>query len=82
MSDGWTWEFLWPDTELDLEPQFAGQIKERAQELLRAAETLYIAGDRYEGGSVSDTAYVAGGMFDYLITPRLLKLVVVSVSAY
>ncbi|MEV4438462.1 hypothetical protein AB0K09_05485 [Streptomyces sp. NPDC049577] len=71
-----------PETELDLGPDLAGQVKERAEELIRAAETLYIAGARYEGNSVSGTAYVGGGMFDYLIAPRLLKLVVVGVSAY
>ncbi len=44
--------------------------------------TLYISGERHEGGSDAQVAYVAGGMFEYLIAPRLLKLVVVSVTAY
>ncbi|GAA0487036.1 hypothetical protein ACFQ2B_22920 [Streptomyces stramineus] len=82
MSDGWAWEYWWPETELDLGPELAGQIKERAEELLRAAETLHITGQRYEGGSETQVAYVKGGMFEYLVAPRLLKLVIVSVTAY
>ncbi|GHG73589.1 hypothetical protein [Streptomyces griseocarneus] len=82
MSDGWDWEYWWPETELGLGPELAGQVKERCEELLRAAETLYISGERHEGGSEAQTAYVASGMFEYLVAPRLLKLVVVSVTAY
>ncbi|WP_246430336.1 hypothetical protein [Streptomyces rectiverticillatus] len=54
-----------------LPPVLVKDVEEKASELVRAAEALYLHGASYEGMSPQGgTAVVAGGMFDYQTVPR------------
>jgi hypothetical protein len=59
------------------------QVEEKAEELLRAAETRYLDGTTYQGaGEGTKTAAVTNGFFLYLVVPRHERLYILQVTAY
>ncbi|MFE6051232.1 hypothetical protein ACFQ6N_10775 [Kitasatospora sp. NPDC056446] len=75
----WSWEYL-PSEEHVVGGAPAGfltAVEEKAAELVRAAEALFLDGTRYEGsGEPMRYLDVAGGLVAYYLVPRL-ELVVV-----
>ncbi|MFI5568450.1 hypothetical protein ACIA6T_14100 [Streptomyces sp. NPDC051740] len=69
----WRWEYV-PDEETvaDGAPtEFLVEVKKAADELVRAAEALYLHGPAYQGmDEGAKHAFVSGGFFVYMITPR------------
>ncbi|MFF1293216.1 MULTISPECIES: hypothetical protein [unclassified Streptomyces] len=69
----WRWEYD-PSEEYvagGAPPAFIAEVEKKADELIRAAEALYLDGTRYEGmGPKSETVDVPGGMFIFLVVPR------------
>ncbi|MFC5665036.1 hypothetical protein ACFP3U_18875 [Kitasatospora misakiensis] len=54
----------------------------KAAELVRMAEALYLDGTAFEGaGPAMEAVDVPGGMFHYFIAPRLERVFVVQVTA-
>ncbi|MFI5527125.1 hypothetical protein ACIA8O_01085 [Kitasatospora sp. NPDC051853] len=79
----WAWEYL-PDEEGvagGAPPEFLGAVETKADELVRAAEALYLDGTTYEG-SGEPMAYldVAGGFFAYFVVPRLQRVFLCQVT--
>jgi hypothetical protein len=70
----WRREYV-PDEETVASgaPQaFLVEVEKKADELVRAAEALYLHGPAYqEMDEGARHAFVAGGFFVYMITPRL-----------
>jgi hypothetical protein len=79
----WDWEYL-PSEEHVIggaPPAFVSGVEKRADELVRAAEALYLDGISYRGeNSRSKTADVPGGMFEYLTVVRHEQIYVVQVT--
>ena len=75
MSD-WRWEYDPDETHViggptPAPPAFVAEVEKRADEIVRAAEALYLDGTTYQGvGEGTQTAYVPGGMFLFLTIPR------------
>ncbi|WP_399138813.1 hypothetical protein Q3A86_15235 [Streptomyces sp. NBUA17] len=69
----WGWEFV-PDEETvaDGAPaEFLAEVVGRADELVRAAEVLYLHGPSFqEADEGARHVFVAGGFFVYMVTPR------------
>lgn len=69
----WHWEYV-PDEETvaaGAPPAFLAEVEKKADELVRAAEALYLHGPDYQGADEgAKHAFVAGGFFVYMITPR------------
>jgi hypothetical protein len=69
----WRWEYV-PDEEAvaaGASPAFLAEVEKTADELVRAAEALYLHGPAYQGADDgAKHAVVAGGFFVYMITPR------------
>ncbi|MFJ5777580.1 hypothetical protein [Streptomyces sp. NPDC093094] len=69
----WCWEYV-PDEETvaaGAPPGFLAEVEKAADELVRAAEALYLHGAAYqEVDEGAKHAFVAGGFFVYMITPR------------
>ncbi|MFC4327542.1 hypothetical protein ACFPC0_06820 [Streptomyces andamanensis] len=69
----WCWEYV-PDQETVAvgAPQgFLAEVEKKADELVRAAEALYLHGPAYQGADEGARhAFVAGGFFVYMITAR------------
>ncbi len=79
----WSWEYL-PSEEYVTEgapADFLAAVSAKADELVRAAEALYLDGTTYEGGG-EPMQYldVAGGLFAYYMVPRLALVVVCQVT--
>ena len=68
----WTWEYV-PDEEHvagQAPPAFIAMVEGKADEIVRAAEALHLDGTGFEGISEgAKDAFVAGGMFRYLVIP-------------
>ncbi|MGC3001920.1 hypothetical protein ACPF8X_26985 [Streptomyces sp. G35A] len=69
----WRWEYV-PDEETvasGAPAAFLAEVEKVAGELVRAAEALHIHGPAYEGADEgAKHAFVAGGFFVYMVTPR------------
>jgi hypothetical protein len=69
----WGWEYV-PDEETvaaGAPPAFLAEVEKKADELVRAAEALYLHGPGYQGmDEGAKHAFVLGGFFVYMITPR------------
>jgi hypothetical protein len=69
----WRWEYV-PDEKTvaaGASPAFLAEVEKTADELVRAAEALYLHGPAYQGADDgAKHAVVAGGFFVYMITPR------------
>ncbi|WP_149828171.1 hypothetical protein [Streptomyces tailanensis] len=69
----WEWEYV-PDEETvaaGAPPTFLAEVEKRADELVRAAEALYLHGPGYqEADEGAKHAFLNGGFFVYMITPR------------
>ncbi|MEU6476189.1 hypothetical protein ABZ858_04730 [Streptomyces sp. NPDC047017] len=52
-------------------PEFLAQVERAADELVRAAEALFLHGPAYQGTDEGARhAFVAGGFFVYMVTAR------------
>ncbi|MEV7284449.1 hypothetical protein AB0O01_07810 [Streptomyces sp. NPDC093252] len=69
----WAWEYV-PDEETvasGAPPAFLAEVGKKADELVRAAEALHLHGPSWQGADEGARhAFVAGGFFVYLVTPR------------
>ncbi|MEU3352218.1 hypothetical protein [Streptomyces sp. NPDC037389] len=64
-------------------PSWSPKVEERAAELVRAAEALYIEGRSYDGFSPQGgNALVTHGMFVYQVVPRQERVYVLQVTAW
>jgi hypothetical protein len=79
----WAWEYD-PTEEYVVggaDPGFIAQVEKRADELVRAAEALYLDGSGYQGiGPGVATAFIDGGMFAYLTVVRNERVYVLQVT--
>ncbi len=79
----WSWEYL-PSEEYVIggaPPAFVAEVEKKADELVRAAEVLYLDGASYRGENPkSKTADLPGGMFEYLTVVRHEQIYVVQVT--
>lgn len=69
----WRWEYD-PSEEHVIggaPPAFVAEVEARADELVRAAEALYLDGSLFQGENPrSEHVRVTGGMFVFLLVPR------------
>ncbi|MBJ6645446.1 hypothetical protein ACWDLL_19265 [Streptomyces griseoincarnatus] len=69
----WRWEYE-PDRETvagGAPADFLAEVEKMAAELVRAAEVMHLHGPSYQGADEgAKHAFVAGGFFVYMITPR------------
>ncbi|MER8184762.1 hypothetical protein [Kitasatospora sp. NPDC094015] len=79
----WSWEYL-PDEEQvagGAPEEFRAAVGRKADELVRAAEALYLDGTTFEGsGEPMRYVDVAGGLFAYFVVPRLELVAVCQVT--
>ncbi|QMU73333.1 hypothetical protein [Streptacidiphilus sp. P02-A3a] len=80
----WSWEYL-PSEEYvtgGAPAEFLAAVHGKADELVRAAEALYLDGTAYEGaGEPMQYVDVAGGFFAYYVVPRLELVVLCQVTS-
>ncbi|WP_208614646.1 hypothetical protein [Streptomyces regalis] len=87
MTD-WRWEYDPDESHViggptPAPPAFVAEVEKRADEIVRAAEVLYLTGSAYQGvGEGVQTAYVPGGMFLYLTVPRHESVYILQVTAW
>ncbi|MBT2383681.1 hypothetical protein [Streptomyces sp. ISL-11] len=81
-----SWAEYAPDEEhvvTGLPPVLVKDVEDKAGELVRAAEALYVHGRAYEGASPQGgSALVADGMFVYQVVPRHERVYVLQVTAW
>lgn len=81
----WTWEYD-PDEENVVggaPPAFVVEVEKKADELVRAAEALYLDGTSSQVLSPgSSDELVPGGMFRYLLVPRHERIYIVQVTSW
>jgi hypothetical protein len=69
----WHGEYV-PDEETvaaGAQPEFLAEVEKKAEELVRAAEALYLRGPAYqEADEGAQHAFVVGGFFAYMVTAR------------
>jgi hypothetical protein len=69
----WGWEYV-PDEETvaaGAPAAFLAEVEKMADELVRTAEVLHLHGPAYQGADEgAKHAFVAGGFFVYMVTPR------------
>ncbi|RSN39976.1 hypothetical protein DMH12_36260 [Streptomyces sp. WAC 04229] len=69
----WRWEYV-PDEETvaaGAPAEFLSEVEKKADELVRAAEALHLHGPAFQGADEGARhAFVAGGFFVYMVTPR------------
>lgn len=78
----WSWEYAFGAEEAARSvPQgFLAGVERKADELVRAAEALYVHGRGYEGADVKGgDIIVPGGMFTYQIVARSERVFVVQI---
>ncbi|GAA1973702.1 hypothetical protein [Kitasatospora viridis] len=80
----WRWEYH-PD-EADVVAgaplAFVAQVEKKADEIVRAAEALYLDGTTYQGpGERMRTANVEDGIFWYMVIPRDERVYVLRAQA-
>ncbi|MCX4550161.1 hypothetical protein OG204_15805 [Streptomyces sp. NBC_01387] len=81
----WAWEYDPSEEYLvgGVDPAVVARIGERADELVRAAEALYLDGTTYQGDNPKGaTAYITGGMFEYLVVVRHNRLYVRQITIF
>ncbi|AQT72205.1 MULTISPECIES: hypothetical protein [Streptomyces] len=81
----WTWEYDPGEENVagGAPPAFVAEVEKRADELVRAAEALYLDGTTYQEVSPgSSDQFVPGGMFRYLVVPRHERLYVVQITPW
>ncbi|WP_235618395.1 hypothetical protein [Embleya scabrispora] len=67
----------------DAPPVLIVQVEDKAAELVRAAEALYLRGETYEGLSPQGgTALVANGMFVYQVVPRHERVYILQITSW
>ncbi|ROR42381.1 hypothetical protein [Kitasatospora cineracea] len=80
----WAWEYL-PSEEHVIAGAplaFIAEVEKKTDELVRAAEALYLDGSSYRGENPkSRTADVPGGMFEYLTVVRHERIYIVQVTS-
>ncbi len=79
----WRWEYD-PSEEYVIggaPPAFVAEVEKRADELVRAAEALYLDGSSFQGENPrSEHVRVPGGMFVFLLVPRYERGYVLQVT--
>ncbi|MFD9592068.1 hypothetical protein ACFWA9_04825 [Kitasatospora sp. NPDC059973] len=79
----WSWEYV-PSKQhvtAGAPADFLAAVEQRAGELVRAAEALYLDGATYQGsGEPMRYLDVAGGMLAYYVVPRLDLVIVCQVT--
>ncbi|MFF0294492.1 hypothetical protein ACFYST_24335 [Kitasatospora sp. NPDC004614] len=79
----WSWEYL-PDEQYvagDAPPAFVAEVERTADELVRAAAARWLDGTLYRGENPkSGTAYLPGGMVEYLTVVRHEQSCIVQVT--
>lgn len=81
----WEWEYLPSEDHVigGAPPAFVAGVEKTADELVRAAEALYLDGTSYRGENPkSRTADVPGGMFEYLTIVRQEQIYIVQVTYF
>lgn len=81
----WSWEYDPSEDHVvgGADPGFVAQVEKHADELVRAAAALYLDGTAYQGlGPGVATAYVDGGMFQYLTVVRHERVYVLQATVY
>ncbi|MGW3045579.1 hypothetical protein ACWC9T_37435 [Kitasatospora sp. NPDC001159] len=79
----WSWEYLPSEQHVTAgaPANFLAAVEQRAAELVRAAEALYLDGTSYQGsGEPMRYLDVAGGLLAYYVVPRLELVVVCQVT--
>ncbi|MFI6850434.1 hypothetical protein OG535_40410 [Kitasatospora sp. NBC_00085] len=79
----WSWEYLPSEQHVTsgAPADFLAAVGERAAELVRAAEALYLDGTSYQGsGEPRRYLDVAGGLLAYYVIPRLELVVVCQIT--
>ncbi len=80
----WSWEYLPSEQHVTAgaPAAFLAVVEQRAAELVRAAEALFLDGTAYEGsGEPMRYLDVDGGLLAYYVVPRLELVVVCQVTA-
>ncbi|MFD4659993.1 hypothetical protein ACFWP2_30715 [Kitasatospora sp. NPDC058444] len=80
----WGWEYLPSKAHVTggAPAAFLAAVEHKAEELVRAAETLHLDGAGYQGsGEPMRYIDVAGGLFAYYVVPRLELVVICQVTA-
>ncbi|WP_329567135.1 hypothetical protein [Kitasatospora sp. NBC_01266] len=79
----WSWEYLPSEEHVvgGVPLAFVAEVEKKADELVRAAEALYLDGTAYRGENPkSRTSDVPGGMFEYLTVVRHEQIYIVQVT--
>ncbi|MFD4399689.1 hypothetical protein [Kitasatospora sp. NPDC058478] len=79
----WSWEYLPSEQHVTAgtPADFLTAIEQRAAELVRAAEALYLDGTSYQGsGEPMRYLDVVGGLLTYYVVPRLELVVVCQIT--
>ena len=80
----WAWEYS-PSEEYitaGAPEAFLVEVEQMAEELVRAAEALYLDGSSYqEAGEPLKTAVVTNGFFLYFIVPRSERVFIIRLHA-
>ncbi|MFF4385001.1 hypothetical protein [Kitasatospora sp. NPDC001547] len=79
----WSWEYLPSEQHVTAGAPagFLTAVEQRAAELVRAAEALYLDGTSYQGsGEPMRYLDIAGGLLAYYVVPRLELVVVCQVT--
>ncbi|MCM1945135.1 hypothetical protein NC315_07070 [Streptomyces sp. G2] len=69
----WRWEYDPSEEHVagGAPPAFIAEVERKADELVRAAEALYLDGSLFQGENPrSEHVRVPGGMFVFLLVPR------------
>ncbi|TDC62893.1 hypothetical protein [Streptomyces hainanensis] len=81
----WAWEYA-PDEETvaaGAPPVLVAEVEKRADELVRAAEALYLDGTTCQGGALrGGDAIVPNGMFVHLVVPRHERVSIRRITAW
>lgn len=81
----WAWEYDPSEAHVvgHAPPVLINEVERRADELVRAAEALYIHGTAHSGYSPKGgTALVPGGMFEYQIIPRHERVYILQITSW
>ncbi|TVL89127.1 hypothetical protein [Streptomyces sp. SAJ15] len=81
----WAWEYEPTEESVvgGAPPALVVEVEKRADEIVRAAEALYLDGTAYQGPSPSgENVLVPGGMFVCQVVPRHERVYILQVSAW
>lgn len=79
----WAWEYAFGAEEAarDASPVFLAEVAKKADELVRAAEALYVHGRSHQGDDPrGGNVIVPGGMFTYQIVVRSERVYIIQIT--